>query len=46
MKRLVFILNVLLVVMMLFTACAPKAAETPAAAEGEVTLGLVISTLN
>ena len=46
MKRLVFVLNVLLVVMMLFTACAPKAAETPAAAEGEVTLGLVISTLN
>ncbi len=48
MKRLVLVLNVLLVAMMLLSACAPKATETPApaAGEGEVTLGLVLSTLN
>ncbi|MEN6480982.1 MAG: D-ribose ABC transporter substrate-binding protein, partial [Anaerolineaceae bacterium] len=48
MKRLAIVLNILLIAMMLLTACAPKATETPAATtgEGEVTLGLVISTLN
>jgi ribose transport system substrate-binding protein len=41
-------MNILLVAMLLLSACAPKAAETPAATtgEGEVTLGIVISTLN
>jgi len=48
MKRLAIVMNVLLVAMLLLSACAPKATETPAPATegGEVTLGLVISTLN
>ncbi len=48
MKRLAIVLNILLIAMLLLTACAPTATETPAATtgEGEVTLGLVISTLN
>ncbi|MDY6867245.1 MAG: D-ribose ABC transporter substrate-binding protein [Chloroflexota bacterium] len=48
MKRVAIMLNILLITMMLLTACTSTATETPAATtgEGEVTLGLVISTLN